>query len=241
MPHPLLKGGFALALLCAGIPACGPVPTSDAEVAELPQEFNRLGPYYHPWNRGDKKYARNEILFAAVNQLGRDTKDSRFREIYHNNGQEWCSEFVSWIYNSAQVPFTGGASRMGFSSADWNLETTGEIISYFQAQNSYVLVRDLRETPRLGDYAYIESADRTFKHSAIVLGVRKDARGAEILVTVEGNHRGRPVSIFHYPDWRLQKARSARVVGIGFRRDLPPPVYELPMESRWFNGQRITD
>ncbi|AKF08546.1 CHAP domain-containing protein [Sandaracinus amylolyticus] len=112
----------------------------------------------------------------------------------------WCSDFVSWVYRAAGVPFTGG-SRGG-----WLLPTNTSIRRWFDRRGAYVSRAD-REwssfVPQPGDYVRISTP--TWGHSAIVQRV-----DGETLHTIEGNAGGR-VRLVRYARWRAQ----ARIDGFG--------------------------
>jgi len=92
----------------------------------------------------------------------------------------WCSDFVSWVYRVAGVPFTGGYQ------GGWLLPTNTAIQGWYESRGAWV-GRDSEEfasyEPRAGDYLRLSSS--TWGHSAIVDRVEGDT-----LYTVEGNNRG---------------------------------------------------
>jgi hypothetical protein len=240
---------LALSTACAdgGAPADAGVLEADA-TAPTPapalteaqrQQFERFGPRARFWTPGDARFARHDVAFVAYNELGRHPQSDAFREIYHNSNQEWCSEFVSWVYRHAAAPFTGGGRSFGFSNADWQLETTGEIIRYFRERGAWADAGPGARAPRLGDYAYVEGPGG-FKHSALVLGVVREADGGETLRTLEGNHRGAPVTMYAYPRWREGRTTESRVVGLGYRDELTAPAYDFPLTSHWFTSDLVT-
>lgn len=100
---------------------------------------------------------------------------------YVRSSDLWCSDFVSWVYRAADVPFTGGyeggwmltnnvAIRRWFARRGWWVEKNGREWARFQ--------------PRPGDYVRIRT--RTWGHSAIVSHVEGDT-----LHVIEGNAGGR--------------------------------------------------
>src|SRR5262249_16462857 len=128
------------------------------------------------------------IVRTAVSQLGRYDQDLDCPErgCYFGKGKNWCSEFVSWVYRKAGVPFSGGGQR------DWLLNDTRKIIAWFSERQSYVDRRSAYWStylPEPGDYVFIGRANPSGgltdrEHSGIVEFV--DASGA--LHTIEGNN-----------------------------------------------------
>jgi hypothetical protein len=92
----------------------------------------------------------------------------------------WCSDFVSWVYRVAGVPFTGGYH------GGWLVPTNAAIQRWYEARGAWV-GRDSPEfatyEPRPGDYLRVTT--NRWGHSAIVDRVEGDT-----LYTIEGNARG---------------------------------------------------
>lgn len=118
------------------------------------------------------------------------------------SGILWCSDFVSWVYRVAGVPFTGGYGDGG----GWQLTSNTTIRAWYQRHDAWV-DHDSPEwatfRPRAGDYVRISTP--TWGHSAIVRYVE-----GSTLYTVEGNASGRVVST-HYRNFRTH----ARIDGFG--------------------------
>lgn len=118
------------------------------------------------------------------------------------SGTLWCSDFVSWVYRVAGVPFTGGYGDGG----GWHLTSNTTIRSWYQRHDAWV-GHDASEwasfRPRPGDYVRISTP--TWGHSAIVRYVE-----GSTLYTVEGNASGRVVTT-RYRDFRAHP----RVDGFG--------------------------
>ncbi len=119
---------------------------------------------------------------------------------YVRAGGLWCSDFVSWVYRAAGVPFTSGYE------GGWMLPNNVAIQRWFQRQGAWVA----RGTqgfgtfqPRPGDYVRIDTP--TWSHSAIVRYVEGD-----ILYAVEGNAGGY-VHVTTHRRWRA----DTRIEGFG--------------------------
>jgi hypothetical protein len=112
----------------------------------------------------------------------------------------WCSDFVSWVYRVAGVPFTGGYH------GGWHL-TNNHMIRAWYVRRGMFVEKDSREwngfMPRPGDYVRIHT--RTWGHSAVVRYATEST-----LYTVEGNAGGHVVTT-HYRNWREHE----RIDGFG--------------------------
>lgn len=116
----------------------------------------------------------------------------------------WCSDFVSWVYRVAGVPFSGGYG------GGWHLTNNHMIRAWYERRGMFVAkgtpeFRDV--TPRPGDYVRIHT--RTWGHSAIVRHAT-----ATTLYTIEGNAGGRVITT-QYPNWRVHE----RIDGFGLTTD----------------------
>jgi len=119
---------------------------------------------------------------------------------YVRAGGLWCSDFVSWVYRAAGVPFTGGYE------GGWMLPNNVAIQRWFQRQGAWI-ARGPQGfgtfQPRPGDYVRIDTP--TWSHSAIVRYVEGD-----ILYAVEGNAGGH-VHLTTHRRWRS----DTRIEGFG--------------------------
>ncbi len=92
----------------------------------------------------------------------------------------WCSDFVSWVYRVAGIPFTGGYQ------GGWLVPTNAAIQRWYEAHGAWVS----RDTPDFATYEpqpgdYLRVTTNRWGHSAIVDHVEGDT-----LYTIEGNARG---------------------------------------------------
>jgi len=127
---------------------------------------------------------------------------------YVTPGALWCSDFVSWVYRAAGVPFTGGAH------GGWMLPTNAAIRRWFVRRSAWIERGDVGYgsfTPSPGDYVRISTP--TWGHSAIVRSVQ-----GTTLHLVEGNARGH-VRLIRYERWR----EHARIEGFGLIRAAHAP------------------
>lgn len=116
----------------------------------------------------------------------------------------WCSDFVSWVYRVAGVPFTGGYG------GGWHLTNNHMVRAWYVRRGAFVeqgsaAWRHVQPLP--GDYVRIHT--RTWGHSAIVRTV-----SGGTLYTIEGNAGGRVITT-RYPSWRTHE----RIDGIGVTTD----------------------
>jgi len=115
----------------------------------------------------------------------------------------WCSDFVSWVYRAAGVPFTGGYH------GGWMLPNNVAIRRWFVRRGAWAAREDpgyQSFTPSPGDYVRVSTP--TWGHSAIVRSVQ-----GTTLHLVEGNARGH-VRLIRYERWR----EHARIEGFGLVR-----------------------
>ncbi|MCC6876547.1 MAG: CHAP domain-containing protein [Sandaracinaceae bacterium] len=119
---------------------------------------------------------------------------------YVPSGDLWCSDFVSWVYRAAGLPFTGGYE------GGWLLRSNVAIRRWFERRGRWVQ-RGRPEMagfqPRPGDYVRIHTP--RWGHSAIVRHVDGDT-----LHLIEGNAGGR-VILTRYRNWRTHE----RIDGFG--------------------------
>lgn len=115
----------------------------------------------------------------------------------------WCSDFVSWVYRAAGVPFTGGYE------GGWLLTNNAAIRRWFERRGAWLdrTHPGYRSfTPQPGDYVRVSTP--TWGHSAIVRAVEGDT-----LHAIEGNARGR-VHLVRYRRFRDHE----RIEGFGLLR-----------------------
>ena len=162
------------------------------------------------------------IVAIAISQLGHSDHDPGCPPVgcYGGRGKNWCSEFVSWAYRGAGVPFSGG------KSADpWLLNDTGKLIRWFKSNGTWVDRQSPKWKtfePKPGDYVFIGRARKRGRgltsraHSGIVESIDSDGT----LHTIEGNNHRRPVMRLEYPNFRMNSQVNGTANGIirGFGR-----------------------
>lgn len=119
---------------------------------------------------------------------------------YVRPGGLWCSDFVSWVYRAAGVPFTGGYE------GGWMLPNNVAIRRWFERQGAWIGRTPQgfgTFQPRPGDYVRVDTP--TWSHSAIVRYVEGD-----VLHTVEGNAGGH-VHLTSHRRWHA----DTRIEGFG--------------------------
>jgi len=160
-----------------------------------------------------------QIVGVAESQIGKHDQDGGLIGLYHGHHSQWCSEFVSWVYLTAGAPFQGGRKNLDWCAKDWNLTSADQIIRYFKKYHRYYEIAELPAeiVPKPGDYVFITDEKGKRSHSGIVKQVIRESDGAETLVTIEGNNRGRAVAEYQYPDFRHKKVGEGIVGGIGLR------------------------
>lgn len=154
--------------------------------------------------------AGGRIVYVATAESGRGpsfvgaglTSEPGALSRYLRPREMWCSDFVSWVYRMAGVPFTGGY-RGG-----WLLTNNFAIRRWFHRRGLWI-DRDSSAwatfTPMPGDYIRMHTPSGN-GHSAIVRYAMGDT-----LYTVEGNV-GNRVQLRRYARFREQP----RIDGFGF-------------------------
>lgn len=130
------------------------------------------------------------------------------------SGTLWCSDFVSWVYRAAGVPFTGGYGDGG----GWHLTSNTTIRAWYQRHDAWI-DRSAPEwssfRPRPGDYVRISTS--RWGHSGIV---RYVVGGT--LHTIEGNADGHVITT-HYGGYRAHE----RIDGFGLTTMAAPRMAAL--------------
>jgi hypothetical protein len=129
----------------------------------------------------------------------------------------WCSDFVSWVYRAAGIPFSGGYA------GGWHL-TNNQMIRAWYARRGMFVAKDTPEwrdvRPMPGDYVRIHTP--TWGHSAIVRYASSDT-----LYTIEGNAGGRVITT-RYTNWRTHE----RIDGFGLTTDGAARMNSLGVDTR---------
>jgi hypothetical protein len=156
------------------------IPLTDGEVAVtvdlIPRGIVELAmaeEHRCPAEVGVERRSHPGALKDYLRRTGRDDCDY----------EAWCSEFVSWVYKAAGMPFTGG--REG----GWMFTYSMAIKRWFAARGRFVARTDpayQRFTPAPGDY--IRYRNSWGGHSGIVHKVE-----GTTLYTIEGNIGNRVV------------------------------------------------
>jgi hypothetical protein len=95
----------------------------------------------------------------------------QFTEAHH---EAWCADFVSWVYNQAGHPFTGGIHGWRIPSAEY--------LRQWFVQRSWFHARTSSDVPQTGDVVSFTYAGGRSDHVGIV-----DRVEGTTLYTVEGN------------------------------------------------------
>ncbi len=103
------------------------------------------------------------------------------------NGEAWCADFVSWVFNQAGTPFTGGVD------GGWRLAGAVGIEQWFQKYGIWVNNGPSAPPPQPGDVFYTPVDGG---HVGIIVSVSGNS-----VVTIEGN-AAPEVESFPYSDYR---------------------------------------
>lgn len=90
------------------------------------------------------------------------------------NKEQWCADFVSWVYKTAGTPFTEGAS------GGWRQASTGTLKKYLEKNHTYFDVG--QQKPQAGDVAFFNG------HVSIVYSYNDQE---QTMVTIGGNESSR--------------------------------------------------
>ena len=156
------------------------------------------------------------IVSIAYGELGQ-TDETKYGA---SPGDDWCSEFVSWVYNQAGYPFTGG------EQGGWLWDSYSDILNWFDEHRTLIAHgssdwNDSSFEPQPGDYVAL--GDGSPSHSGIVWYV-----SGTTLYTIEGNVSDQVRVKTHY-NWRT-KSSGWRVLYFGLREGKRVPV---AIEDSW--------
>lgn len=110
-------------------------------------------------------------------QDGQMKPGTDFYKYSHGVGEEWCADFVSWIYNKAGIPLTpGGEGKVAAVRSIYMIGNNNPQFEYHPSNSGY--------TPKPGDLAIHSSAGSAFYHVNMVTAV------AGSKVTIIGGNQG---------------------------------------------------
>lgn len=134
-------------------------------------------------------YQRIRILNAATSEIGQKEWSPRVLSYSENNKENWCADFVSWVYMKAGYPFNAGASN-GRSS--WRIPLVYLKVNGVPNLRDYAISKNAYQTkesgyiPAVGDIVLFTRNGRS--HTGIVERYEvpsKNSPGG--LYTIEGN------------------------------------------------------
>lgn len=173
------------------------------------------------------------LVETAEDELG--NTDGQDPGRYHGHGDNWCSEFVSWVYWQAGEPFTGGADDGGVCVQEWNMSTAYRVVAGFGRNANWQFLSidvinanwpgsaDVPLEPQPGDYIFFSNETGINRaHSGMV----DEIVGTDIH-TIEGNISGGIVDTTIRYNWRTNQSGETIVKGIGYRR-LVSQIYFAP-------------
>jgi hypothetical protein len=149
-------------------------------------------------------YQRLRIVAMANSQLGVQ-EDSAQQRLYSEGAagsvQEWCANFVSWVYKEAGYPFFVANPQPGI--ANWRIPAvsarTGHpnLKDFFITHQAYK-AKETGYIPAPGDVVIFARNGRS--HTGIVYAASKPANKNEVWIdTVEGNTASNNVGKRSYP------------------------------------------
>jgi len=146
-------------------------------------------------------YQRLRIINSATSQLGNKEFNAQVLTYSEGNRENWCADFVSWVYYNAGYPFiTSGAAGRSYWRIPrvYNDNNPGipNLRSYFIANNAYK-TKESGYTPGAGDVVIFA---RNRSHTGIVERVDRPANKNEnYIYTIEGNSTTQDVARRSYP------------------------------------------
>ena len=146
-------------------------------------------------------YQRLRIVNSATSQLGNKEFNAQVLTYSEGNRENWCADFVSWVYLNAGYPFvTKGAPGRSY----WRIYRVSNnndpgipnLRSYFIANNAYK-TKESGYVPGPGDVVIFA---RNRSHTGIVERVDRPANKNEnYIYTIEGNSTTQDVARRSYP------------------------------------------
>ena len=145
-------------------------------------------------------YQRLRIVNSATSQLGNKEFNAQVLTYSEGNRENWCADFVSWVYLKAGYPFvTKGAPGRSY----WRIyrvytdnQGIPNLRSYFIANNAYK-TKESGYVPGPGDVVIFA---RNRSHTGIVERVDRPANKNEnYIYTIEGNSTTQDVARRSYP------------------------------------------
>ena len=140
-------------------------------------------------------YQRLRIVNSATSQLGNKEFNAQVLTYSEGNRENWCADFVSWVYLKAGYPFvTKGAPGRSY----WRIYRVSNnndpgipnLRSYFIANNAYK-TKESGYTPVVGDVVIFS---RNRSHTGIIEKVYSN-----YIHTIEGNTSSLDVARKKYP------------------------------------------
>ena len=146
-------------------------------------------------------YQRIRIVNTAAAEIGHFEWDSRVLEYSEGNRENWCADFVSWVYMKAGYAFNTSPTT---GKSGWRIpvvyKQSGSVpnLRDYLIQNSAYKTRESGYTPAQGDIVIFARAGRS--HTGIIERVDRPANKNENWIyTIEGNTDTNNVARRSYP------------------------------------------
>ena len=124
------------------------------------------------------------IVRVAESQVGQGEHPPGSEQTIYGPPEEWCSLFVSWVWQHAGVPLPGPTSRYAYS---------GSLYTWAAQHGGQVLPPTARPSP--GDAVFYGNGPSESLHVGIVVRVLSDGQ----IETVEGNYAGKVSRVGPFP------------------------------------------
>lgn len=144
---------------------------------------------------------RIRIINTASAEIGNSEWNTRVLEYSEGHRENWCADFVSWVYLKSGYPFsttpTQGRSGWRIPVVYKNSGSTPNLRDYLISNNAYK-TKESGYTPGQGDIVIFSREGRS--HTGIIERVDKPANKSENWIyTIEGNTNTNNVARRSYP------------------------------------------
>lgn len=167
-------------------------------------------------------WQRMRVVQIAQGEIGQAEWSNRVLQYSEGNQENWCADFVSWVYWQAGIPFQGSAAK-GRSS--WRIPLVWKPVSGVPNLRDYAkFLGGWREAesgyrPGPGDIVILAQAGNTsLSHTGIVEKIDNTEKGP-VITTIEGNADNK-VSRRSYP------LSDSRIDGYA-------KVIDIPVSTGW--------
>ena len=146
-------------------------------------------------------YQRIRIVQTAESQIGNKEFNPQVLQYTEGNNEDWCADFVSWVFNKAGYPFVTAA---GPGRSSWRITLVNARVAGYPNLRDYFIKNGAYKTkeslyvPAPGDVVIFSRQGRS--HTGIVSRVDQPAnKNEKWIYTIEGNSKYDDVRNAAYP------------------------------------------